>query len=183
MRVIISKIVRVTCTILVGSFTGVLDLQASAAWGSNTTSLHAEWREGHRPSDGWQVVFFKCLDLHRTSPGFAERPYKSWTGKRRFDHALEASGGVYTVHRQSPVGPVDHSFRALCGRLKFTVRRHKFNKILSPLLGAGPDATASGVYTTVSPSPTASGAASSGARTNQGAGNGDSITLWRLLSG
>ena len=32
------------------------------------------------------------------------------------------------VHRQSPLGPVDPSFRALSGRLKFTVRRHKFNE-------------------------------------------------------
>ena len=28
----------------------------------------------------------------------------------------------------NPLGPVDPSFRALSGRLKFTVRRHKFNK-------------------------------------------------------
>ena len=32
------------------------------------------------------------------------------------------------VYRQSRLGPVDPSFRALFGRLKFTVRRHKFNK-------------------------------------------------------
>ena len=32
------------------------------------------------------------------------------------------------VCRQSPLGPVDPSFGALAGRLKFTVRRHKFNK-------------------------------------------------------
>ena len=32
------------------------------------------------------------------------------------------------VYRQSPLGPVDPSFRALSGRLQFTVRRHKFNK-------------------------------------------------------
>ena len=30
--------------------------------------------------------------------------------------------------RQSPLGPVDLSFRALSGRLKFTVRRHEFDK-------------------------------------------------------
>ena len=34
----------------------------------------------------------------------------------------------YIVYRQSPLGPVDPSCRALSGRLKFTVRRHKFNK-------------------------------------------------------
>ena len=34
----------------------------------------------------------------------------------------------YIVYRQSLLGPVDPSFRALSGRLKFTVRRHKFNK-------------------------------------------------------
>ena len=33
----------------------------------------------------------------------------------------------YIVYRQSPLGSVDPSFRALSGRLKFTVRRHKFN--------------------------------------------------------
>ena len=34
------------------------------------------------------------------------------------------------VHRVSSsiLGPMDHSFRALTGCLKFTVRRHKFNK-------------------------------------------------------
>ena len=32
---------------------------------------------------------------------------------------------------QGLLGPVDHSFRALSGRLEFTDRRHKFNKILS----------------------------------------------------
>ena len=35
---------------------------------------------------------------------------------------------AYIVDRQSPLGPVDPSFRALSGRLKFTVRHHKFNK-------------------------------------------------------
>ena len=34
---------------------------------------------------------------------------------------------LYIVYRQSPLGPVDPSFRALSGRLKFTVRHHKFN--------------------------------------------------------
>ena len=34
----------------------------------------------------------------------------------------------YTVYRQSPLGPIEPSFRALSGRLKFTVRRHQFNK-------------------------------------------------------
>ena len=35
-------------------------------------------------------------------------------------------------HRQSPLGPVDPSFRALSGRVKFVVRRHKFNKDSPP---------------------------------------------------
>ena len=34
----------------------------------------------------------------------------------------------YIVYRQSPQGPVDPSLRALSGRLKVTVRRHKLNK-------------------------------------------------------
>ena len=34
----------------------------------------------------------------------------------------------YIVYRQSPLGPVDPSFRALSGRPKFTVRRHNFSK-------------------------------------------------------
>jgi hypothetical protein len=34
----------------------------------------------------------------------------------------------FIVHRQSPLGPVDPSFRALSGRVEFLVRRHKFNK-------------------------------------------------------
>ena len=35
---------------------------------------------------------------------------------------------LYIVHRRSHLGPVDPSFRALSGSLKFTVRRHKFNE-------------------------------------------------------
>ena len=38
----------------------------------------------------------------------------------------------FIIHRQSPLGPVDSSFRALSGRLKLTVRRHKSNKDSSP---------------------------------------------------
>jgi len=36
-------------------------------------------------------------------------------------------GGGRVCGSESPLGPVDASFRALSGRLKFTVR-HKFNK-------------------------------------------------------
>ena len=39
----------------------------------------------------------------------------------------EMKGGPQ-IKRRSPAGPVDPSFRALSGRLKFTVPRHKFNK-------------------------------------------------------
>ena len=41
---------------------------------------------------------------------------------------LFAAYRFYRVYRQSPQGPVDPSFRALAGRLEFTVRRHKFNE-------------------------------------------------------
>ena len=34
----------------------------------------------------------------------------------------------FIVHRRSPLGPVHPLFRALSGRLKFMVRRHKFNE-------------------------------------------------------
>ena len=34
----------------------------------------------------------------------------------------------FIVHRQCPLDPVDPLFEALSGRLKFTVRRHKFSK-------------------------------------------------------
>ena len=52
---------------------------------------------------------------------------------RRFDYpcylrSLFVALRFFIVHLQSPLGPVDPSFRALYGRLKFTVRRHKFNK-------------------------------------------------------
>ena len=40
----------------------------------------------------------------------------------------EAASEQGIVHRQCSLGPVDPSFRALSGRLKFTVRRHKFNE-------------------------------------------------------
>ena len=37
-------------------------------------------------------------------------------------------GWVFSYERGTPVGPVVPSFRALSGRLKLTVRRHKSNK-------------------------------------------------------
>ena len=40
---------------------------------------------------------------------------------------LGARPGSHRVS-SSLLGPVDSSFRAFSGRLKFTVRRHKFNK-------------------------------------------------------
>ena len=47
----------------------------------------------------------------------------------------------------SLLGPVDPSFRALSGRLKFTVRRHKFNKdFLS--LGSEAEGTVSWIQVT-----------------------------------
>ena len=49
--------------------------------------------------------------------------------KRDIEIAQRASL-LQVVHRVSSslLGPVDLSFRALSGRLKFTVRRHKFNE-------------------------------------------------------
>ena len=43
------------------------------------------------------------------------------------------------VHRQSPSGPVDPSFRALSGHVKFMVRRHTFNKDSSHALKHVPE--------------------------------------------
>ena len=42
---------------------------------------------------------------------------------------------LWALHRASSsvLGPVVPSLRALSGRMKFTVRHHKFNKILSLL--------------------------------------------------
>jgi hypothetical protein len=41
-------------------------------------------------------------------------------------HLVFVAYRVYIMYR--PLSPVDSSFRALTGRLKSTVRRHKFNK-------------------------------------------------------
>jgi len=41
---------------------------------------------------------------------------------------LASSGQGQPLPALDPLGPVAPSFRALSGRLKFTVRRHKFNK-------------------------------------------------------
>ena len=46
-------------------------------------------------------------------------------------HICSSIIDFHIVYRQSPLGPVDLSFRALSGRLKFTVRRHKFNERFS----------------------------------------------------
>ena len=37
-------------------------------------------------------------------------------------------GGPHRIRYSSRLGPVDSSVRALAGRIKFTARRHKFNK-------------------------------------------------------
>ena len=39
--------------------------------------------------------------------------------------SLLVADRLYIVYRRSPLGPVDPSIRALSGRLKFTVQRHK----------------------------------------------------------
>ena len=44
----------------------------------------------------------------------------------------------------SPLGPVDPSFRTLSGRLKFTVRRHEFNK--DSFSSEGPSVRDTNVY-------------------------------------
>jgi len=45
--------------------------------------------------------------------------------------SIDFSGGGIVLNHETPtawlLGPVDPSFRALSGRLKLTVRRHKFN--------------------------------------------------------
>ena len=52
--------------------------------------------------------------------------------------------GLAWVRQSLLLGPADPSFRALFGRLKFTVRRHKFNKdyrtcaVLSSMAVAAP---------------------------------------------
>ena len=56
-----------------------------------------------------------------------------------FAHA-ELGLGAWTHHKSVAsllLGPVDPSFRALPGRLKFTIRRHKFNKDSLLSLGRG----------------------------------------------
>ena len=52
---------------------------------------------------------------------------------------------MHIVYRQSPVGPVHPSFRALSGRLNYTVRRHKFNEDSHPRLGLGGNLVEAGV--------------------------------------
>jgi hypothetical protein len=42
--------------------------------------------------------------------------------------SLFVADRLYIVYRRSPLGSVHPSVRALSGRLKFTVRRHKFNQ-------------------------------------------------------
>ena len=65
---------------------------------------------------------------------------------RRWSHWLEAAVVKSPVSRRTRFydsGPVDPSFRALSGRFKLTIRRHKSNKhSLSFYLGAAPDVDA-----------------------------------------
>ena len=67
-----------------------------------------------------------------------------WNARRDTEEAVQWAArqlGRVAVEGVSvwPVepGPVDPSFRALSGRLKFTVRRHKFNKDSPPLEAGG----------------------------------------------
>ena len=53
-------------------------------------------------------------------------------GGRGAPLALDVAYMFYIMYRQSPLGPVDLSFRALPGRLKFKVRRHDSNTDFSP---------------------------------------------------
>ena len=49
-------------------------------------------------------------------------------GEVTLEGSLFVADRLYIVYLRSPLVPVDPSFRALSGRLKFTVRCHKFNK-------------------------------------------------------
>ena len=58
---------------------------------------------------------------------------------------LKDAGRIFEVaHRASSslLGPVDPSFRTLSGSLKFTVRRHNFNKDLPPHAACRPSGDA-----------------------------------------
>ena len=71
-----------------------------------------------------------CVPLllgQRRGEGHHQPPHVNLLGADRLADRL------YIVYRRSPLGPVDPSFRALSGRLTFTVRRNKFNQdSLSP---------------------------------------------------
>jgi hypothetical protein len=51
-----------------------------------------------------------------------------WTGGNQLSTPFIAYK-FNIVYRQGPLGPADPSFRALSGRLKFTVRRHKLDSL------------------------------------------------------
>ena len=72
------------------------------------------------------------LSCRRTleSPESARRRERTLTTFPSTSGACERCGVHYILHRvtSSLLGPVDPSFGALSGRLKFTVRRHKFNE-------------------------------------------------------
>ena len=62
--------------------------------------------------------------------GIPQQPAAPRRRRRRLPSSFEPSPTRPPVHRVSSslLGHVDPSFRALSGRLKFTARRHKFNK-------------------------------------------------------
>ena len=67
-----------------------------------------------------------CSKLHFQKVSAAEE-----ARQREAEGKDEGREQVASLSR--PLGHADSSFRALSGRLKFTVRRHKFNKTLSQL--------------------------------------------------
>ena len=73
-------------------------------------------------------MFRACgASMHAQPPALSRRV--------RVSFALQFVCRFLVVHRasSSPLGPVAPSFRALSGRLKFTVRRHKIHKDSPPL--------------------------------------------------
>ena len=77
----------------------------------------------------------------RSGTGAPGRDFFAFFGTARIQQWLmvtvEYIRRWWVVHRvSSPWGPVDPSFRALPGRLKFTIQRHKFNKYPSSYWGA-----------------------------------------------
>ena len=106
--------------------------------GPSPSEMSLQWRSGR--SSLCNGIRLAVRDSFST-PNGSGRSGGGVRDQRRTAARIPRPGydSFFIVHRQNPLGPVDPSYRALSGRVKFMVRRHKFNKDSSLFFGRQSD--------------------------------------------